>query len=209
MHKLILCSLLLLSACKKNPKNTETLYYQQALLEIKDGNHHKAINLLEQTLKRNPENIKAAALQGNLFYLEKNYQEAEKVYRQAISKCKDEALKTDILNNLACTLVILNQLQEAQNIWQNLTNNKYYSTPEVAYFNLGFQEFRAQNFLEAKNYLAKSIEIQPSYTDARWYLTLTLYYLKDYQEAKLQLDILKLQSHDSQLLNNLENAINA
>ena len=103
----------------------------------------------------------------------------------------------------------MNQLQEAQNIWQNLTNNKYYSTPEVAYFNLGFQEFRAQNFLEAKNYLAKSIEIQPSYTDARWYLTLTLYYLKDYQEAKLQLDILKLQSHDSQLLNNLENAINA
>ena len=208
-QNILLLLFILTLGCQKKIKLInlkKNIYYEQALIDIKDGNNHQAINNLEICLK-NKFDPEALALQANLFYKEKNYFEAIKIFKKIINNCKQESLKCDVLNNLACALLFVGQIIEAQEIWLGLTTNKLYYTPEVAYFNLGLQEFRIQNFNRAIQYFEKSILIQPSYTDARWYLSLSLYYLKNYLEAQKNLQILKLELPDNLAIKNFYDQI--
>jgi tetratricopeptide (TPR) repeat protein len=205
MNRCLIITVLFLLGCKNFKKNKKD--YRQALVEIEEGNNHKAILILEEYLKKNFD-PQAAALQASLLYTENNYLEGVKILQKALRYTKNSNLKYDILNNLACGLMILQRQQEAIAIWHQISKEKLYATPELAYFNLGFHEFRSQNYQEANQYFTKCLAFQPQYYDARWYLSLTYVYLKDYQAAKQQLKILENQLPESTGVKSLQNQIN-
>jgi tetratricopeptide (TPR) repeat protein len=205
MNRYFISLILLLFGCtnfKKNKKKD----YRQALIEIEEGNNHKAILILEEFLKVNFD-PQAAAIQASLLFEEKNYSEGVKILKKALKNTKNSNLRYDILNNLACGLMILDRQQEAIDIWLQISQEKLYATPELAYFNLGFHEFRSQNYQKASQYFTKCLTIQPQYYDARWYLILSYLYLKNHEEASQQLAILMRQLPDNPSVLNLQNQI--
>jgi tetratricopeptide (TPR) repeat protein len=205
MNRYLALATLLLFGCtnfKKNKKN-----YQQALVEMEEGNNHKAILILEEYLKQKFD-PQAAALQASLLFAENNYTEGVKILKKALKYTKNSNLKYDILNNLACGLMILQNTKEAINIWRNLSQEKLYATPEIAYFNLGFHEFRSQNLEHACQYFANCLALQPQYYDARWYLSLCYFYLNDFQKAQKQLEILHNHLPENTTVLNFQNQIN-
>jgi Tfp pilus assembly protein PilF len=204
MDRCLIIIALLLFGCTNFKKNKKD--YRQALVEIEEGNNHKAILILEEFLKVNFD-PQAAAIQASLLFEERNHSEGVKILKKALKATKNSQLKYDILNNLACGLMILNRQQEAIDIWLQISQEKLYATPELAYFNLGFYEFRSLNYQKASQYFTKCLEIQPQYFDARWYLSLTCVYLKDYQEARAQLKILNQQLPENTSVLNLQNQI--
>jgi tetratricopeptide (TPR) repeat protein len=205
MNRCLIITFLLLSGCANFKKNK--INYRQALVEIEEGNNHKAILILEEYLKINFD-PQAAALQANLLFGESNYLEGVQILQKALRYTKNSNLKYDILNNLACGLMILEKDQDATAIWHQISKEKLYATPELAYFNLGFHEFRSQNYQAASQYFTQCLALQPQYYDARWYLSLTYAYLKDYQLAREQLIILERQLPENTNVLNLQNQIN-
>lgn len=205
MSRCLIITAVLLLGCTNFKKNKKD--YRQALVEIEEGNNHKAILILEEFLKKNFD-PQAAALQSSLLFSENNYVEGVKVLQKALKYTKNNNLKYDILNNLACGLMILERQQEAIDIWLQISQEKLYATPELAYFNLGFHEFRSQNFKNASQYFIKCLAIQTQYYDARWYLSLSYLYLKNYQDARQQLKILESQLPENTSVLNLQNQIN-
>ena len=205
MNRWIIITLLFLNGCTNFKKNKQ-IDYKQALVEIEEGNNHKAILILEEFLKKTFD-PQAAALQASLLYSEKNYQAGVQILKKALKYSKKSALKYDILNNLACGLMILQNSQAALNIWHQLVQEKSYATPELAYFNLGFHEFRFHNYEVASKYFHKCLELQEQYYDARWYLILANLYLTNYDKAKAQLSVLASQIPENPSVINLQNQI--
>ena len=205
MNRCLLILFLVLCGCTNFKKNKKD--YRQALVEIEEGNNHKAILILEEYLNKNFD-AQAAALQASLLFSENNHREGVKILKKALKYTKNSNLKYDILNNLACGLMILQNEQEAVAIWRHISQEKLYATPELAFFNLGFYEFRSQNYQEASQYFTKCLSIQPQYYDARWYLSLCYFYLNNFQKAKTELEILQSQLPENNSIINLQNQIN-
>lgn len=199
-QKFIILNLLcfLLGACTKKPKNNHLAknYFQQSVLAA-EKNKREALSLVEQSLKLDP-TPRAYALKATLLYQIGKYEESLSLFEKVIKeKSTPLHLKADVSNNYACNLLVLGQIDKAKDVWLELTDNRYYISPEVAWFNLGLLDFGSipnqpgtlskPNKLkleQAVNYFKKAIKLNTDYIDSYYYLSLALVRLNRLEEAK-------------------------
>lgn len=201
---IIFVLIIVVTACKKPTKNSNFLA-DQAYLEIKNGKNNKAIEILETALNKNYDS-NLAALQGSLLFQEQKFSLAEKIFKKILDSDISESFKTEILNNLACCYAANNKKNDAKQIWLNLLNNNYYSMPEIANFNIGLMEFQNNEYLNAIKYLEKSLERDPEYFDARYYLALSYYYY-DRKKCLEQIKILENKFPENFNIQNIKNKL--
>lgn len=230
IYRTFLLSIPLLFACaKKEPnKSLATDYLKEASAEAQAGNYQKALYLAEQAYKIHS-TPQIAAFKATLLYQLKHFSESLKLFKKIIDDTKTpRQVRADVMNNYACTLLCLNRVEEAKNIWTSLTLDKDYLSPEVAWFNLGLLDFsdalRAQQAdeqhkkLAAKTYFAqagakfkRAVEIACHYIDSYYYLALCQEQLQQYDLAKETLLVIlsKYPDHDAatRLLERLDKEI--
>lgn len=188
---------LLTTSCKKQPNlNLAKNYYEQSLVEVEEKNSTKAIQLIDKSIEISP-SPQALALKAAIYYQNKQFSESLAIFKKIMKeKNLPITLKTDIINNIACTHLALGQVEEAKKMWIDLTNNINYLSPEVAWFNMGMldlteaiqkrSEIQASTKLlkNAQTYFSKAISIANEYVDAYFYLAITNFNLKDYYKTK-------------------------
>lgn len=95
-----------------------------------------------------------------------------------------EPLRAQAKNNIAVILCQLGNTNEAISLWKELSTNQYYTTPEVALYNLGLLEFNHNRYEQACTYFKQALEIAPLYTDVHFYLGLVYYELNQPTAAR-------------------------
>jgi tetratricopeptide (TPR) repeat protein len=194
-------TLFLLTACanKKNQKaGLAKNYFQQSLIAA-EKNKREALALIDKSIDADP-TPRSYALKAMLLYQIGHYQESLVLFEKVINeKATPASLKTDAYNNYACNLLMVGQAEKAKKIWLDLTQNRHYLSPEVAWFNLGHLELLEvtsqpkktvldkndhEKLTVATNYFKNSIQINSDYIDAYYYLSIALIYLEHFAEAK-------------------------
>ncbi len=190
---LLTCSLMLVACVgrkKPNPNLAKNLYQQS--LVASEKNKREALVLIDQSLAIEPTS-RAYALKATLLYQIGEYQESLKIFEKVIQDRSTPApLKADVSNNYACTLLAIGQIEQARQTWLKLAENRFYLSPEVAWFNLGLLELGNSSkkkankgqLAQAEVYFKKALKINPDYIDAHYYLAQTLILLNRKQEAK-------------------------
>jgi len=223
-------ALFLLTACgnKKNQKAALAKNYFQQSLIAAEKNKREALALIDKSLDIDP-TPRSYALKAMLLYQIGHYKESLILFEKVINeKATPAHLKTDAYNNYACNLLMLGDSEKAKKTWLDLTENRHYLSPEVAWFNIGhleLLEFTSQPKKEllnkadqeklalAANYFKNAIRINSDYIDAYYYLAVALIYLDYLVEAKQNLiQIIGIMpEHESaqKLLQNLNQKIKA
>lgn len=194
-------ALLLLTACgnKKNQKAALAKNYFQQSLIAAEKNKREALALIDKSLDADPM-PRSYALKAMLLYQIGHYQESLGLFEKVINeKATPSHLKTDAYNNYACNLLMVGQTEKAKKTWLDLTNNRYYLSPEVAWFNLGHLELleftqqprqgelskaEQEKLILAANYFKNAVQINSDYIDGYYYLSIALIYLERLHEAK-------------------------
>jgi len=181
-HFILSLTLVLLTpSCARQRHNTVEKYYQEAAQSADAHDFKKALGLAQKAAALEP-SPRALAFKATLLYQNGKLQESKKTFELALQqKNISPLIKTTILNNYAAVLVPLGERKKAKQIWQELVNNKFYTTPEVAWVNLGLlaweeskrhkknlQQSR-QEELNALHCFAKAISLEPTYVDAYFF----------------------------------------
>ncbi|KKP24719.1 MAG: hypothetical protein SZ59_C0001G0037 [candidate division TM6 bacterium GW2011_GWF2_28_16] len=193
--------LFFLPSCNKQKNNKLAQnYYKMALVELQDQrdlnnySYKKALEYVNLALNLNttPEYL---ALKATLLLELADENVALEFFDAALINTKDNKLKCEILNNKACLQAQIGMLSKNENlinssilIWQDLTKNKDYLTPEVALYNISKVNAYNNNYINAKQNLEHAIKLAPNYLDAHYYLALINYNLSDFNAAKREID---------------------
>ena len=117
---------------KKREKESDG-YYQQGL-SVLDTDQQRAYVSFQKAIQANPDNYDAHYALGHVYFLRKEYPNAEREFRACVSLDPNSG---DALNYLGRTLVFLARLPEAIEVLRKAVMLPLYTTPDKAYVNLG------------------------------------------------------------------------
>jgi type IV pilus assembly protein PilF len=117
---------------KKREKEAEG-YYQQGLSTL-DTDQQRAFVSFQKAVQANPDNFDAHYALGHVYFLRKEYSNAEREFRACVKRNPNSG---EALNYLGRTLVFLSRLPEAIEVLKKAVTLPLYATPDMAYFNLG------------------------------------------------------------------------
>lgn len=118
---------------------TAQMNYEMALNYLNNNEPAMAIRTLTIAIEEDPKNADAHHLLGFILMGRKQYQEAEKHFLDAL------AVKPDMLNcknNLGVNYLFLNQWANAARIFTELTKAPLYTSPWLAFANLGWANYK-------------------------------------------------------------------
>lgn len=118
---------------KKREKESEG-YYQQGL-SVLDTDQQRAFVSFQKAVQANPDNFDAHYALGHVYFLRKEYTEAEREFRTCVDRNPNSG---EALNYLGRTLVFMSRLPEAIEILRKAVTLPLYATPDTAYSNLGY-----------------------------------------------------------------------
>ena len=191
---------LILTACTKNGQRIAQAknFYQQSLI-ASESNNREALILVDKSLELDHA-PRAQALKATLLYQIGQYQNSLKLFEQIRQNSRTpKTLLADISNNYACNLLAVGNIAQASQVWLELTQNRFYLSPEVAWFNLGLltysqipekpkYDLNEINLLQqAGRDFQQAIKLNSDYIDSLLYLSLTLIRLQRYEEARQDL----------------------
>ncbi len=118
---------------KKREKESEG-YYQQGL-SVLDTDQQRAFVSFQKAVQTNPDNFDAHYALGHVYFLRKEYTDAEREFRACVSRNPNSG---EALNYLGRTLAIRSRLPEAIEVLRKAVTLPLYATPDKAYVNLGW-----------------------------------------------------------------------
>ncbi len=218
MKKELLLTLVFLGGCGgalHKKKQRAMNHYRQASLEIRNyqsenntSSLHKALNEIDKALEEHA-TAQSRGLKGTLLLqlgiINQNAQfiKDSLPYFEAIMKDRyaPKARKADAQNNYATALYQIGKNVEALTIWNSLTTNPHYISPEVAFFNLGYAELNnalrtayqmpEQSKTEIDKYLEQAatcfrqaLAISHEYIDALFFLARAQTSLNQLEDAR-------------------------
>ena len=196
LKPIYLILLFLVASCaKKTNYLLSKNLYEQSLLEYKNKNYNRALQLVNEAIAKY-KSPQAEAQKAILLYQLGKYNESMALFKTLIKDAKiSPTIKTDIQNNYACTLLNLNKASEAKEIWLNLTTQTNYLSPEVAWYNIGLLELLESKklidpkkaLIEAENAFINALKISKEYIDAQFYLAITQIMLDKKEAARKNL----------------------
>jgi tetratricopeptide (TPR) repeat protein len=196
LYVVYLIIIFFLSGCARPKKNKVTALVQQASVEAASENFQRALELTTAACELDPE-VRYQAMRGTLLYQVGRYQEAVDLLESLLKNISlKKSMRADIMNNLASGYSRLGQQEKALELWQELTSNSAYITPEVAWCNIGLVNLdRAQRALYDKDAyrqalvaFKKALSVSHEYIDALYYAGYTAYAMHDYQQSIIFLE---------------------
>jgi len=185
---LFLLLTIVMAACgsfRANEKDSAALHLRVGTSQLQSGAYPQALSSLLQAESLDPEN---AVVQNNLglaYFVRERYSLAEKHIRRAVEINSEYS---DARNNLGRVLIEQGKYQEAIIELNKVVQDLTYQSPEKPLLNLGLVYFQMKNYLNAKYYFTKTVDLQRDNCLAQSYLGRTLFELKQYQKASEQLD---------------------
>ena len=118
---------------KKREKESEG-YYQQGL-SVLDNDQQRAFVSFQKAIQANPNNYDAHYLLGHVYFLRKEYTDAEREFRTCVNLDPNNG---EALNYRGRTLIFMSRLPEAIEVLRKAVTLPLYATPDKAYVNLGW-----------------------------------------------------------------------
>jgi len=150
---------------KENYYNSYEKKLDEAEYQLKKGDYAVALDIIDKILIKNKKRHKAFEIRGDLLLITKDYKNAAAAYLKA-SEIKKHNLtyKTKTAN----TLYLIKKYKRAENIYNEITANKYYN-PEIL-LNKTKNEVELKKYSEAKQSIKLFLSFFPDNAEA-YYLS--------------------------------------
>lgn len=176
--KIMILFILLISACsaKRQPQRDAMHYYNLALQyaaeveAVDDKGLKQSLLAIDQALAYDQCNPLFYAFKGTVYLRLGHALESQRYFDQAKRLASNAAVKAAIMNNQACALAQLGQYEQACALWQELAQDIYYLTPEVAYNNQALVYMRSGHYDKACLKAEQAVQLAPDYVDAYYCL---------------------------------------
>ncbi len=156
-----LIALLMTGAFQNDEKiNRALTMFNRAKHLHSEGKLNEAIAEYEGATKLDPENPWIINALGLAMTAARDFNGAEKAFRQALELNTD---LTDVHNNLGVLYSEMGQKEKAFAEFTIVVRDPSYPTPEMALFNMGNLYFRDQNYELAMMYYQRSVEKKPKF----------------------------------------------
>ena len=160
---LILMACILLAACASSQKKTALekqidTDYQMAVNFYQNGKTPEAIRQLALVLAADADHAEANHLMGFIRLGRGQYEEAVKHFQRAL-KTKPDMLECQ--NNLGVAYMHLEQYEDAAVIFKELTKSPLYTSPWLAFVNLGWAYYQMGMLAEAIDETEMAVELGP------------------------------------------------
>ena len=160
---LITMACLLLAACASSQKKTALekqidTDYQMAVNFYQNGKTPEATRQLALVLAADPEHAEANHLMGFIRLGRGQYEEAVKHFQRAL-KTKPDMLECQ--NNLGVAYMHLEQYEDAAVIFKELSKSPLYTSPWLAFVNLGWAYYQMGMLAEAIDETEMAVELGP------------------------------------------------
>jgi tetratricopeptide (TPR) repeat protein len=151
-------------ALKEDP---ESLYLQKeiAILYLENKESLKALNTVEQILKREPENLDGLIMYGRIKQSLKQLEDAKEAYEKVIAL---DATRQNIYLLLGGIYMDENDLARAFEVYQKLV--KHFPRSYVGHYYLGKIHVEQGNFEAAEKEFKKTLELEPDLEEPRFEL---------------------------------------
>lgn len=170
-----LCSALfaLFFSCASAPtaedlKNAE-VHYKIGMSHWTEQKLHDASIEFQKAINLNPKDKFSLNALGLLSTEFEKYEEAITYYKRAIAI---DPNYSDAMNNLGVTYVRIRKWDEAINYFKAALKNPLYSTPEMAYSNMGWAFYNQNDYISAADTLKKALLRNPDIPRANYILGL-------------------------------------
>lgn len=141
-------------------KEKAKLYLQLSSDMFAQRNFSKALEYCFQSIEVEPD-FSAAYNHLGIIYMEtKRFQKSEEAFLNAL---KHQPNYPEVFNNLGVLMNRQDRFQEAVSYFDKALKADGYVTPENALTNLGYSYFRLGNFVKAKTYHQRALEIIPDF----------------------------------------------
>ncbi len=159
-------------------------YYQLSVALNKNKQNEEAISILQDIIKRTPENEKVTNLLGEIYFEQEQYKEAASVY---MSSLRYHPGSFDIYYNLGMTYTMMNDFQRAKEFYEKAAevNSLAYN----AKLNLGQIALIYGDLDEAENYFRQSLKQNDLEAGSYYYLSQISLLKGDEDQAKNYMNV--------------------
>ncbi len=174
---------LVLFACAPSESDIKEakIHYDMGVLYFQEGDNIRALQELVKAKEKNSGDKHIWNALGLAYKERKLYKEAEEAFKRATSI---DSKYSEAHNNLGVLYLDLKRYKEAIEVFEKAVANIFYTTPELAYNNMGYAyQMLGDNLSAEKNY-KEAITLNPSFSLS--YTNLATLYLaqKRYKEAE-------------------------
>lgn len=172
------------SCAGRRSKIKQQSLYERAHILAQQGAYTQASQLMAKVIARKPVPT-YLGFQSALLYQAGNIVESKKILEQLLAMPDlTGSLRADVLNNYAVVLNKNGERKRAELLWEKLTKNSHYHSPEVAWFNLGMLALNDSTLLKqydqnqsraaakaAAQRFKRAHDLEPRYIDALYFRT--------------------------------------
>ena len=182
----------------RDPHSSQILL-RIGVLHLQNNEMAPAIQALEEAARANPQDPRPHFVLGVLYMDQGRLEEAGQEYSQVLSQ---DPKNLGALSELADLYVLQAKLQDGLNMYERLLEERPDSA--VAHFNIGILYAKVQDWEKANQHLAKAVELDENFLQARLGLAVGLELAGRLEEAKQQfLTALNQEPVNTQLIHYL------
>ncbi len=149
---------------------------QSAIAYYRAGNKKSAYQDIQQALSLNPNHSMANTYMGIMqWFTFKNYGEAEKYFRRALSSDRKNAIAQNNLGSLLCER---GKIREAVRMFDQVSNNSLYGNRHYASENAGACLMRKPDYKAAEPYFRKALLVNPNMRKSLYFMAKIMYETK-------------------------------
>jgi len=179
---------------KKREKESEG-YYQQGL-SVLDTDQQRAFVSFQKAIQSNPNNYDAHYLLGHVYFLRKEYTDAEREFRTCVNLDPNNG---EALNYRGRTLIFMSRLPEAIEVLRKAVTLPLYATPDKAYFNLAVALHQQGDIPGAIRAYREALKIDPpNVPRALVYLELGRLHMQQGEDGKAREALAQVKALDPQ-----------
>jgi len=179
---------------KKQEKESEG-YYQEGL-SVLDSDQQRAFVSFQKAIQANPANRDAHFTLGHVYFLRKEYSNAEREFRTCVELNPQDG---EALNYLGRTLTFMSRLPEAVEVLRKATKLPLYATPDKAYVNLGWSLHQQGDVPGAIRAYQDALKIDPpNVPRALVYLELGRLHMQQGEDSKARAALAQVKALDPQ-----------
>jgi len=180
---LFLCVVFFLVSCAPNQNSVKQskIHYEMGILYFQEGDYVRALQEFVRAKDLNDSDKFIWNALGLAYKERKLIKESKDAFERAISIDKEYS---EAYNNLGVLYLEEGKYKEAIRYFEKAVKNIFYTTPELAYNNMGFAYEKLNDFSKAEKNYKEAISINPSFSPA--YINLARIYEQQvkYKEAE-------------------------
>lgn len=164
----------------KDPRSAQ-IPLRLGILHLRNNEMDPAARTLEEASRKNPEDPRPRFVLGVMYMDQGRLEEASEQYSQVLNQ---DPKNLGALSQLADLYVLQEKLQEGLVVYEQLLEERPDSS--IAHFNVGVLYAKGRDWERAVGHLAKAVELDSNFLEARLGLAVALEFAGRLEEAKQQ-----------------------